>query len=306
MAATPISSVPLFDAKTQVKALAPYLEEACKRTSPFGPGHPRPEVVALEREVADYCGAASGRRLRLGHRRLSLACHALDVGPGDEVIVPPFTFFATAGAVCRAGAGPVFADIDPTPSTSTRPGREQDHARTRADHAGPPVRPVLPTWSRCGGSPSGTACPIIEDAAQAFGAEYQGKRTGTLGASPASASTRPRTSAPSATRGMVVTNDPDWAANDVPPRPRHGSRSTITSTWAGTPALDAMQAAILVKLPYVDQWATAGRRANGTTGCSTSMHRPPLPEAGRPRSGRHTFNQYVVRVRRPARRLANP
>src|SRR6478736_5562025 len=89
--------IPLCDLQTQYRELQPQVEAAVGRVLASGQAILGPEVAALEREVADYCGAA----------------HAVGVGPGDEVILPPFTFFATAGCVVRAGARPVFADIDP-------------------------------------------------------------------------------------------------------------------------------------------------------------------------------------------------
>src|SRR5205807_4021119 len=97
----------------QYQALRPQIEAALARVLASGQVILGPEVTALEREVADYCGAAHGVGCASGTDALLLALHALGVGPGDEVVIPPFTFFATAGAVVRTGARPVFADIDP-------------------------------------------------------------------------------------------------------------------------------------------------------------------------------------------------
>src|SRR5256714_7179287 len=105
--------VPLCDLNGQYRELAPQLHEALARVLGSGQVILGPEVAALARELADYCGAAHAVGCASGTDALLLALHALGVGPGDEVILPPFTFFATAGSVLRTGATPVFADIDP-------------------------------------------------------------------------------------------------------------------------------------------------------------------------------------------------
>src|SRR5437588_11465560 len=106
-------AVPLCDLQAQYRDLEPRIVAAVSRVLASGQVILGPEVSALEAEVAAYCGTAHGVGCGSGTDALALALHALGVGPGDEVILPPFTFFASAGCVCRAGARPVFADIDP-------------------------------------------------------------------------------------------------------------------------------------------------------------------------------------------------
>src|SRR6516162_11417486 len=106
-------AVPLFDLKPQNRGLQKELEEAINRVVASGQYILGPEVQALEKEVAHYCGAATAVACASGTDAISLALLALDIGPGDEVIVPSFTFFATAACVSRLGAKPVFADIEP-------------------------------------------------------------------------------------------------------------------------------------------------------------------------------------------------
>src|SRR5262249_16706658 len=113
MSATHGTGVPLCDLQVQFAALQTQIEAALARVLSSGQVILGPEVTALENEVAAGCGASHGVGCGSGTDALSLALGALGVGPGDEVILPTFPFFATAGSVCRTGAHPVFCDIDP-------------------------------------------------------------------------------------------------------------------------------------------------------------------------------------------------
>src|SRR5271156_1786468 len=173
MAATHGTGVPLCDLQGQFRELQPQLEAAVARVLASGQVILGPEVAALEREVADYCGVYHGVGCGSGTEALSLALHGLDIGPGDEVILPTFTFFATAGSICRTGARPVFVDIDPT-TYNLDPAQVENKitSRTRAVmavHLFGQCAEMTSLWHV--GERHGLT--IIEDAAQALGAEYQ-------------------------------------------------------------------------------------------------------------------------------------
>src|SRR5258708_15035888 len=176
------TGVPLCDLQAQYRQLQPQIEAALARVLASGQVILGPEVAALEEEIAHYCGTGHAVGCASGTDALLLALQALEIGPGDEVILPPFTFFATAGSVCRLGARPVFVDIDPL--TYKRDPLQVESKVTGHTRAIMPV-PLFgqcvdmePLWHVA----ERHNLAIIEDAAQAFGAEYQGKRTGTLGA----------------------------------------------------------------------------------------------------------------------------
>src|SRR5713101_4504591 len=175
-------SVPLFDLQVQHRELQEPLESALARVAASGQVILGPEVAAFEEEAANYCGVGHAVGCASGTDALSLALQTLGVGPDDEVIMPAFTFFATAGAVCRLGARPIFADIDAT-TYNLDPLQVENKitAKTKAIlvvHLFGQCAEMEPLWHVA----ERHNLPIIEDAAQAFGAAYQNKRTGTLGA----------------------------------------------------------------------------------------------------------------------------
>jgi dTDP-4-amino-4,6-dideoxygalactose transaminase len=293
------AAVPLCDLQGQYRELEPRLLEAVARVLRSGQVILGPEVEALEREVASYCGAGHAVGCASGTDALLLALRALDVGPGDEVILPTFTFFATAGAVCRVGARPVFTDIDPvTWNLDPLQVEQKITPRTRAllpVHLFGQCADMEPLWHVA----ERHDLPIIEDAAQALGAEYQGKRTGTLGAIACFSFYPSKNLGAYGDAGMAVTGDPEWAGRMRALRV-HGMGPKYHHKLVGWNArLDALQAALLrVKLPHVDGWTAARQAAARRYDSLLEEHqlgdllkRP----AVRPQR-RHVFNQYVVRV----------
>jgi dTDP-4-amino-4,6-dideoxygalactose transaminase len=297
MSSTP--GVPLCDIQAQYRELEPQIQEALTRVLQSGQVILGPEVAALEREIADYCGAGYAVGCASGTDALLLALQALGIGAGDEVILPPFTFFATAGAVCRSGARPVFCDIDPvTYNLDPLQVENKITDRTRAVlavHLFGQCADMEPLWQAA--ERHGLA--VIEDAAQALGAEYQGKRTGTLGAVGCFSFYPTKNLGGYGDGGMTVTNDPEWARRMARLRV-HGMEPKYYHKDLGWNArLDALQAAVLrVKLPHLDRWTearqAAARRYDALIEESHLGHFLERP-AVRPRR-RHVFNQYVVRV----------
>jgi dTDP-4-amino-4,6-dideoxygalactose transaminase len=294
------SAVPLCDLQTQYRQLQSQIERALNRVLASGQVILGPEVRALEEEIARYCGTGYAVGCASGSDALLLALQALEIGPGDEVILPPFTFFATASAVCRSGARPVFADID-ADSYNVDPLQVENKIseRTRAImvvHLFGQCADMEPLWHIA----ERHQLPIIEDAAQAFGAAYQSKRAGTLGAVGCFSFYPSKNLGAYGDAGMVVTSDPDWATRLAALRV-HGMDVKYYHKYLGWNArLDALQAAILrVKLPHVERWIEARQAAAhrydallDESHLANFLSRPVVRA-----HQRHVFNQYVVRVK---------
>jgi dTDP-4-amino-4,6-dideoxygalactose transaminase len=291
--------VPLCDLQGQYRGLQTQVQEALTRVLNSGQVILGPEVAALEQEVARYCGSSHAVGCASGTDALLLALYGLEIGPGDEVILPPFTFFATAGSICRTGARPVFADIDPV-TYNLDPAQVEAKItdRTRAIMA-------VHLYGQCadmealGRVAERHGLPIIEDAAQAIGAEFDGKRAGSLGVVGCFSFYPSKNLGAYGDAGMVTTNDPGLAARLACLRV-HGMEPKYFHKYLGWNArLDALQAAVLrVKLPHLDRWTAsrqvAARRYDALLedyGLADFLERPVvLPRR------RHVFNQYVVRV----------
>lgn len=291
--------VPLLDLSEQNRSLRPEIEAALGRvldTNGFILGA---EVAALEKELAAYCGTRYAIGCASGSDALLLALMAVDVGPGDEVITTPYSFFATASAVTRLGARPVFVDIDPrTYNLDVAAIEAKITERTKA------VQPVH-LYGQCAemeplraiGEKYGI--PIIEDAAQAIGAEERGTRAGALGAI-GCFSFYPSKNLGGMGDGGLMTTDDDALAHKLGALRVHGSFERYYHKWVGLNSrLDGFQGAVLrVKLPHLDAWSDR-RRANA------ARYRELFTDAGlaeqialpfERENVRHIYNQFVVRV----------
>jgi dTDP-3-amino-3,4,6-trideoxy-alpha-D-glucose transaminase len=286
-----MTDVPLF-----ATSLAPYhdrLTEATDRVVRSGRYILGPEVAAFESEFAAYLGVEHCIAVANGTDALTIALRALGVGPGDEVVMPSFTFYATAEAAIVAGATPVFCDIDPdTFCVTADTVKAVLTPRTKAIvpvHLFGNVAPV-PELRELG-------VPVVEDAAQAAGASLDGVKAGAL-ADAATFSFFPAKNLPCLGDGGAIVTGDDRVAELARLLRFHGSMDKQTFTEVGyNSRLDEMQAAVLrVLLPELDGWNERRRAA------AAAYERLGLAEHARPPASidgaRHVYHLYVVRAER--------
>lgn len=287
--------VPLADLRAQNGQLQPELEQAFARvlhSSQFILGN---EVERFEEEFAAYVHAAFGIGVNTGTSALHLALLAAGIGPGDEVITVPFTFVATVAAIEYAGARPVFVDIDPVHYTMDVGQIERAiTARTKAilpvHLYGQPadMDPILAIARRHN-------LVVIEDAAQAHGAEYKGRRVGSIGDLGAFSFYPGKNLGACGEGGMVVTNHPEFARTIRMLRDWGAEKKYHHVLKGYNYRLEGIQGAILsVKLRHLDRW-TEARRAHaaaydallGTMGVSGPVAAP---------YAKHVYHVYPIRV----------
>ncbi len=290
---------PFLDLQAQFRAIRTEVMEAVTGVLESQKCVLGPEVDAFEQEAAAYIGAKFAVSCASGTDALLLALMALEIGPGDEVITTPFTFVATIGSIARLGARPVFVDIDPV--TFNLDPAQLAGAITPRTRAIMPVHlfglaadmdPILALAGERG-------IPVVEDAAQAIGAQYNGKQVGTFGAFGCFSFFPSKNLGAAGDGGLITTNDPELAERIHVLR-GHGSRQRYYYDVIGTNSrLDSIQAAILrVKLRYLDSW-TEGRRRNADSyrdlfaefGLLDRIIAPSTP-AGRT----HIYNQFTIRA----------
>jgi dTDP-3-amino-3,4,6-trideoxy-alpha-D-glucose transaminase len=259
-------AVALFDTSAPLHGLRAELRAAIERVLDSERYILGPEVSAFEREFAAYCGAAHGIGVANGTDAITIALRAMGVGPGDEVVVPSFTFYASAEAIPPTGATPVFCDIDPTTyCINAETVRAVLTPRTRvviAVHLFGNVAPIAEIEA--------LGVPVLEDAAQAAGSTVAQAASSTTG------ERRPGALGTAATfsffpsknlgcfgdGGMITTSD-EKIAEQARILRFHGSRDKVDYEQLGyNSRLDELQAAILrVQLPHLDAWADGRRRA---------------------------------------------
>jgi dTDP-4-amino-4,6-dideoxygalactose transaminase len=296
-------NVPLLDLKAQYRAIKKDVEVAIAEVLESQHFILGPMVDRCEKAIAEYCGSPHAIGVSSGSDALLACLMAEAIGPGDEVITTAYTFFATAGAIARVGAVPVFVDIDPvTFNMNVSQIRSKVTDRTRA------IIPVhlfgqmadMDTVMEIAGE---RGLVVIEDAAQAIGAERNGSRAGTIGQYGCFSFFPSKNLGAAGDGGMIVTRDPARAAMLTCLR-THGAKPKYHhQIIGGNFRLDAIQAAIvLAKLRHLDTW-TAGRQRNADrydrlfteAGLSGPTGPITLPRVD---TDRHVFNQYVIRVDR--------
>jgi len=301
--------IPVLDLTRQYRAIQGEIDSAIRRVLESGRFILGPEVEAFEKEIAQYLGVKHAIGVASGTDALLLSLKALGIGPGDKVIVPSFTFFATAGVVMNVGATPVFTDIDPqTFNISTENVKEilLYHPSPATRHASrvTKIKAIIPVHLY--GQPADMDeimrlakeydLYVIEDAAQAIGAEYRGQKVGTIGHLGCFSFFPTKNLGAYGDGGLVVTND-DELAERVRMLRVHGSKPKYYHHLVGTNSrLDALQAAILrAKLPHLDEW-TAARQKIAARYDERLRDIPGIEIPFRAPDRTHIFHQYTIRV----------
>ena len=303
--------VPLLDLKAQYHSIKdemmPQLTEVID-SQLFILG---PLVEKIEQQIAGYCGAAYAVGVTSGSDALLLALMALDIQPGDKVITTPYTFFATAGSICRVGAEPLFVDIHPD-TYNIHPGRIRELLEHLPAGERLRVKAIMPVhlYGQCADMTELMAIAqeydlkVIEDAAQALGAacifdgkEQQACSMGDFGCISFFPS---KNLGCFGDGGMVTTNDEGYAKKLKSLR-MHGQTESYVHRYIGMNGrLDALQAAVLlVKLPHLNSWA-AGRQMNAAlyeklfAGAGLlEFITPPVKRA----ASKHVYNQFIIRAK---------
>ena len=295
---SPRSTVPFADPATDQQPFVAELLEAAARVIRSGRYILGPEVEAFERELAELCGIGHAVGMSSGTDALLAMLAGVGVGPGDEVVTSPFSFFATAGAILRAGARPVFADIDAgTLNLAPESALAKLGPRTKAVlivHIFGRCVPTAELEAAC----HGRGIALLEDAAQAIGASGpDGRRVGARTTAAALSFFPTKNLGGLGDGGAVLTEDAAFAAAMRRLRVHGADRKNHHVDVGGNFRLDALQAALLrVKLPRLSAWTEARRRA-------AARYRAGLRDSGLglpPEDPGCVWNQFVVRV--PERR----
>ncbi|MEX0746038.1 MAG: DegT/DnrJ/EryC1/StrS family aminotransferase [Phycisphaeraceae bacterium] len=289
-------AVPLIDLADQHESLREPLEAAFAEVLSSGQFILGPYVERFERELAAYCQVEHAIGVSSGTDALLVALMALGIGPGDEVITTPFTFFATAGCISRVGAKPVFVDI--IPRTYNLDVEQIEGALTRHTKAIVPVHLFgLPAnMGPINDLAKDRDLAVIEDAAQALGARYEDQPVGSVG-DVGCFSFYPTKSLPAlGDGGAVVTNNAELAAKIRMLRVHGSDRGYHFPLVGGNFRLDALQAAVLsIKLKQLDTWI--GRRRDIADRYGRKLEDLAMTTPFEPDARFHAYNQYTVRVR---------
>ncbi len=305
-------NVPLLDLKPQYESLQNELDAAVKEVVQSQYFILGPKVETFEAEVAGYCGCAEAVGVSSGTDALVVAMMALGIGPGDEVITSPYTFFGTVGSIVRLGATPVFVDIDP--ATFNLDAAHVEAAITEKTRVIAPVHLFGQTADMIPLQRIAREhhLVIIEDAAQAIGAQYDGKMAGSLGHVGCFSFFPTKNLGCFGDGGMLVTDDAVLAQKAKSLRNHGMEPKYYHERVGGNFRLDALQAAVLsVKLPHLDHWQSA-RQANAENYyklfAENDLTRPlaaletgleggvVLPKVAPKR--KHVFNQFVIYTER--------
>lgn len=292
--------VPLLDLQAQYKTIKSEIDLAVADVFESQYFILGPNVKACEEAVAAYARCAHGVGVSSGTDALLIALMAEGIGAGDEVITTPYTFFSTAGSIARTGARPVFADIDPV-SYNIDPAQLASRItdKTKA------IIPVHLYGRAADMDPTMRLAErhhlvVIEDAAQAIGTEYKGRRAGSIGHYGCFSFFPSKNLGGAGDGGMVVTNEPDRAEKLRMLR-NHGAKPKYyNGLIGGNFRLDTLQAAVVrVKLGHLDAWTEARQRnavRYNELFVATGLPPDPVSLPAVDHEGRHIYNQYVIAV----------
>lgn len=300
--------VPLLDLKAQHDPIQKEILQALEQVIQSQAYILGPDVKKLEERVASYCQTQFGIGVSSGTDALLISLMALGIGPGDEVITTPYSFFATAGVIVRLGARPVFVDIDPV-TYNIDPGKIEQAITTKTKAIIPvhlygqcaDMNPILKIAEH-------HHLMVVEDAAQAIGADYRDRRrAGSMGALGCLSFFPSKNLGALGDGGMVVTNDATLAEKLRILRVHGGKPKYYHKIVGGNFRLDALQAAVLnIKLNHLENW-TKGRQKNAERYVSLFKESGLiekvgllLPKAIYADAGvfhPHIYNQFVIRVR---------
>ena len=285
--------IPILDLKPQYQSLKDEIRKAMDRVLEGTHFIMGPDVKAFEEEVAAYLGVKHAVGVNSGTDALFIGLRALGIGPGDEVITTPFTFFATAESISHVGATPIFADIDKA-TFNIDPDRIEALITPRTKAIMPVHLYGRPAdMKRIMDVAERHKLAVIEDCAQSFGARFEGRQTGTIGDIGAYSFFPSKNLGAYGDGGLITTNRDDLAEMARMLRV-HGSRKKYYNEIVGyNSRLDTLQAAILrVKLPHIDTWNDGRRRVAATYNeLLAGIPGVVTPEV----TDGHVFHQYTIR-----------
>lgn len=296
MTVTSQLQVPLLDLKAQYAGLREEMTAAVEEVLESQIFINGPKVRELEEAIARQCDCAGAVGVSSGTDALLCALMVLGIGPGDEVITTPYSFFATAGSIWRTGARPVFVDIDP--ETFNIDVSRIEAAITSKTKA---VMPVHLFGQTADLDPIVEICRrrelhLIEDAAQAIGSTYRGRQAGSIGTIGCFSFFPTKNLGGLGDGGIVTSQDPELLERLYLCRNHGATRTYFHSTVGGNFRLDALQAAgLLVKLPHLESWS-AGRRANAALYDSLFEGAPGITTPTVREHNVSIYNQYAIRV----------
>src|SRR5215813_4086152 len=292
--------IPILDLRAQHRQIGTEIDQAIARVLQDQKFILGPEVRALEHELAPYCQCAEAVGCASGSDAILLALMACEVGPGDEVITTPFSFFATAGSIVRLGARAVFVDIEP--SSFNIDANKIEAAINKH------TRVIMPVhlFGQCSDMDkineiaSRSDLKVIEDAAQAIGAEYHQRRAGSFSAIGCFSFYPSKNLGGAGDGGLLTTNSPELAESLRMLR-AHGAKKKYYHDRVGINSrLDSLQAAILrVKFRYLDQWSKARRqnaeRYRKLFDRTALLERNRVQLPAESEDSLHVYNQFVIR-----------